>query len=82
MRSSLWSGAPVFCTARFATEPPACPSAGLSVAGERIRFGLTLAGRPIEIEGGVTHKTMTGEARAGEVHGTWSARDLGPLERK
>jgi hypothetical protein len=52
------------------------------VAGERIRFGLTLAGRPIEIEGGVTHKTMTGEARAGEVHGTWSARDLGPLERK
>ncbi|MGB5079441.1 MAG: methyltransferase domain-containing protein [Burkholderiales bacterium] len=58
------------------------PLRGLGVAGERIRFGLTLAGRPIEIEGAVADKTMTGEARSGEARGTWSARYLGPLERK
>ena len=51
----------------------------LAVRGERIRFGLLYKSRLIAFEGTVAGESMTGEMRARELRGPWTARHRAPL---
>jgi SAM-dependent methyltransferase len=53
----------------------------LAVRGEQGRFGLLYKGRLMAFEGTVTGDAMTGEVRARDQRGPWTARHRGPLPR-
>lgn len=53
----------------------------LAVRGEQIRFGLLYRGRLMAFEGTVAGDAMTGEVRAREQHGPWTARRRAPPQR-
>jgi SAM-dependent methyltransferase len=53
----------------------------LAVRGEQVRFGLLYKGRLMAFEGTVTGDAMTGEVRARDQRGPWTARHRGPLPR-
>jgi SAM-dependent methyltransferase len=50
----------------------------LSVRADRIRFGLLVDGRPVDLRGTVSGQTMSGEALWGDTRERWSARYKGP----
>lgn len=51
----------------------------LAVRGEQIRFGLLYRSRLMAFEGTVTGESITGEVRARDLRGPWTARHRGPL---
>jgi SAM-dependent methyltransferase len=51
----------------------------LAVRGEQVRFGLFYKGRLMAFEGTVAGESMTGEVRARELRGPWTARHRAPL---
>ncbi len=53
----------------------------LTVRGEQVRFGLLYKGRLMAFEGTVAGDAMTGELRARDLRGPWTARHRGPLSR-
>ncbi len=53
----------------------------LTVRGEQVRFGLLYKGRLLAFEGTVAGDAMTGELRARDLRGPWTARHRGPLSR-
>jgi SAM-dependent methyltransferase len=53
----------------------------LTVRGEQVRFGLLYKGRLMAFEGTVAGDAMTGEVRARDLRGPWTARHRGPLPR-
>ena len=53
----------------------------LAVRGEQIRFGLLYKGRLMAFEGTVAGDAMTGEVRARDQRGPWTARHRAPLPR-
>ncbi len=53
----------------------------LAVRGEQVRFGLLYKGRLMAFEGTVAGDAMTGEVRAREQRGPWTARHRAPLPR-
>jgi hypothetical protein len=53
----------------------------LTVRGEQVRFGLLHKGRLMAFEGTVAGDAMTGEVRAGDQRGPWTARHREPLPR-
>jgi len=53
----------------------------LAVRGEQIRFGLLYKGRMMAFEGTVAGDAMTGEVRARDQRGPWSARHRAPPPR-
>jgi SAM-dependent methyltransferase len=53
----------------------------LTVRGGQVRFGLLYKGRLIAFEGTVAGDAMTGELRARDLRGPWTARHRGPLSR-
>jgi SAM-dependent methyltransferase len=63
-------------SARSGRDP--VPLRELSVRAERIRFGLLVDRRPVELRGTVDGQTMSGEARWDDARDTWSARLRGP----
>ena len=50
------------------------PLRDLAVRGEQVRFGLLYKGRLMAFEGTVAGESMTGEVRARELRGSWTAR--------
>jgi SAM-dependent methyltransferase len=52
-----------------------------SVRADRIRFGLLVDRRLVDLRGTVSGQTMSGEARWGDTRDTWSARHTGPAPR-
>jgi hypothetical protein len=55
------------------------PLRDLAVRGERVRFGLLYKGHLMAFEGTVAGDAMTGEVRARDLRGPWTARR--PLPR-
>jgi SAM-dependent methyltransferase len=53
----------------------------LVVRGEQVRFGLLYKGRLMAFEGTVAGDAMTGEVRARDQRGPWTARHRAPLPR-
>jgi SAM-dependent methyltransferase len=53
----------------------------LALRGEQVRFGLLYKGRLMAFEGTVTGDAMTGEVRARDRRGPWTARHRRPLPR-
>jgi hypothetical protein len=53
----------------------------LTVRGEQVRFGLLYKGRLMAFEGTVAGEVMTGELRARDLRGPWTARHRRPLSR-
>ncbi len=53
----------------------------LAVRGEQVRFGLLYKGRLMAFEGTVAGDAMTGEVRARNQRGPWTARHRAPLPR-
>jgi SAM-dependent methyltransferase len=53
----------------------------LTVRGEQVRFGLLYKGRLLAFEGTVAGESMTGEVRARDLRGPWTARHRGALPR-
>jgi len=51
----------------------------LAVRGEQVRFGLLYKGRLMAFEGTVAGDAMTGEVRARDLRGPWTARHRGAL---
>jgi hypothetical protein len=53
----------------------------VAVRGEQVRFGLLYKGRLMAFEGAVAGDAMTGEVRARDLHGAWTARHRGAMPR-
>jgi len=53
----------------------------LTVRGGQVRFGLLYRSRLMAFEGTVAGNAMTGEVRARDLRGPWTARHRGPLPR-
>jgi len=51
----------------------------LTVRGEQVSFGLLYKGRLMAFEGTAAGDAMTGEVRARDLRGPWTARHRGPL---
>lgn len=54
------------------------PLRELRVRADRIRFGLLIDRRLVDLRGTVSGQTMSGEARWADQHGAWSAKYKGP----